>query len=323
MDTPLLEARDIYKYFPIKKGLVFKKEIATVKAVDGVSFSIVPGETLGLIGESGCGKTTLSRVVMRMIPETSGSVYYNGKPVTSGNLLEYRQNVQMIFQDPYSSIDPRMKIEDIVTEGLRIHTKMNRSERRKAVLPIMDRVGLGETALEKYPHEFSGGQRQRIGIVRALSLNPKALICDEPVSALDVSVQASILNLFAELQRERGLAYLFITHDMSVVRHVSKRIAVMYLGRIVEIAEKKELFSDPLHPYTNALMNAIPVPDPHLREARKLLSGDPPSPIDPPPGCPFKNRCDQAMERCGVEMPAMTEIAAGHFVACHLFGKGD
>ena len=323
MDTPLLEARDIYKYFPIKKGLVFKKEVATVKAVDGVSFSIVPGETLGLIGESGCGKTTLSRVVMRMIPETSGSVYYNGKPVTSGNLLEYRQNVQMIFQDPYSSIDPRMKIEDIVTEGLRIHTKMNRSERRKAVLPIMDRVGLGETALEKYPHEFSGGQRQRIGIVRALALNPKALICDEPVSALEVAVQASILNLFAELQRERGLAYLFITHDMSVVRHVSKRIAVMYLGRIVEIAEKKELFSDPLHPYTNALMNAIPVPDPHLREARKLLSGDPPSPIDPPPGCPFKNRCDQAMERCGVEMPAMTEISAGHFVACHLFGKGD
>ena len=321
MSNPILEARDIYKYFPIKKGFIRKKEVGAVKAVDGVSFALNEGETLGLIGESGCGKTTVSRVVMRLMPETSGSVLYEGQPITPENILKYRQQVQMVFQDPYLSIDPRMKIEHIVTEGLRIHTNMTRKERRAAIMPIMERIGLGEDALEKYPHEFSGGQRQRIGIARALALNPKVLICDEPVSALDVSVQASILNLFAELQRERNLSYLFISHDMSVVRHVSNRIAVMYLGRIVEIAEKKELFDNPLHPYTEALMSAIPVPDPHMRTERKLLAGDPPSPINPPPGCPFQTRCDRVCDICRTTPPQMRSITPTHSVACHLYDK--
>ena len=318
----LLETKNLKKHFPVKRKLFEKGPVKTVKAVDGVSLKIYKGEALGLIGESGCGKSTLSRVILKLIPATEGEVLFHGEPVTGKNLMKFRQQVQMVFQDPYSSLDPRMSVRRIIEEPLRVHTKLSAREKLEIVKPVLQQIGLPEEALDKFPHEFSGGQRQRIGIARALVTKPELLICDEPVSALDVSIQSSILNLFKKMQREMGLSYLFITHDMSVVKHVSDRIAVMYLGRIVELAETKELFSNTLHPYSKALMNAIPIPDPTLPVKKAALTGEPPSPINMPSGCAFHTRCPYATEECRMKVPEFRDMGNGHFVACHHCGKG-
>ena len=318
----LLETKNLKKHFPVKRKLFEKGPVKTVKAVDGVSLKIYKGEALGLIGEPGCGKSTLSRVILKLIPATEGEVLFHGEPVTGKNLMKFRQQVQMVFQDPYSSLDPRMSVRRIIEEPLRVHTKLSAREKLEIVKPVLQQIGLPEEALDKFPHEFSGGQRQRIGIARALVTKPELLICDEPVSALDVSIQSSILNLFKKMQREMGLSYLFITHDMSVVKHVSDRIAVMYLGRIVELAETKELFSNTLHPYSKALMNAIPIPDPTLPVKKAALTGEPPSPINMPSGCAFHTRCPYATEECRTKVPEFRDMGNGHFVACHHCGKG-
>ena len=320
-EKTLLELKDIKKYFPTRKKAFSSKPVKFVKAVDGVSFQLFRGEALGLIGESGCGKSTLSRVAMSLVAPTQGEVWFDGQRIGPENIMAFRRRVQMVFQDPYSSLDPRMSVARIIEEPLRVHTRKSRQEMLQAVLPVLEQVGLKKEALKKYPHEFSGGQRQRIGIARALVTQPDLLVCDEPVSALDVSIQSSILNLFKKMQREMGLSYLFISHDMSVVKHVSDRIAVMYLGRIVEIAPTKELFANTLHPYSQALMSAIPIPDPTMRQKRLPLEGEPPSPIDPPSGCTFHERCRHCMQVCRYEVPALQGSANGHLVACHLYGK--
>lgn len=319
----LLEAKNIKKYFPVKKKWFQKEPEKAVKAVDGVSLKIYRGEALGLIGESGCGKSTLSRVIMQLIEPTEGEIFLDGEKVTSENIMNFRKKVQMVFQDPYSSLDSRMTVRKIIEEPLRVHTKLNVSEKLEIVRPVLGQIGMTEEALDKYPHEFSGGQRQRIGIARALVLKPELLICDEPVSALDVSIQSSILNLFKRMQRELGLSYLFISHDMSVVKYVSDRIAVMYLGHIVELADKEELFCNTLHPYTQALMNAIPVPDPTIKRKEAVLKGDIPSPIDTPAGCPFHSRCQYATDRCRAEAPQLVDVGNGHYLACHNHVKGE
>lgn len=314
----LLELRHLKKFFPVTKG-IFKKSKGVVKAVNDVNLTICKGETLGLIGESGCGKSTLARVIMGLTAPTDGVILYQNQPVDRKHMTQFRRKVQMIFQDPYSSLDPRMTIGNIIEEPLRIHTKLSKAEKNAAVLPLLEKVSIAEDSLKKYPHEFSGGQQQRIGIARALVLTPELMICDEPVSALDVSVQAQILNLFKKLQKEYGLTYLFVSHDMSVIRHVSDRIAVMYLGRIVELATKKEFFENTLHPYSAALMNAIPEPDPDAPVKKVRLKGELPSPLAPPPGCPFQTRCCKVMERCRAECPPLKEVRPDHFAACYLY----
>ena len=316
----VLTVENLKKYFPVQKG-VLRRTIGTVFAVDGVSFSIAKGETLGLVGESGCGKSTVGRAVLRLIEPTAGSIKLAGKDITRlprRELRPFRKEMQIIFQDPFSSLDPRMSAGEIVAEPLRVHSAGARKERRERVAELFQRVGLRLAQMANYPHQFSGGQRQRIGIARALALSPKLIIADEPVSSLDVSIQAQVLNLMLELQRELGLSYLFISHNLAVIEHVSDRVAVMYLGRLVEYAGKEALFGQPLHPYTELLLAAVPVPDPAVKRARRVMEGDVPSVINPPAGCHFHPRCPYAFERCRMESPPLREVAPRHWVACHL-----
>jgi len=322
---PLLEVTDLKKHFPIHKG-VFSKVSGQVYAVDGVSFSIGRGETLGLVGESGCGKSTVGRTLLRLLEPTDGSIRIDGEDITHlerDKLLPYRRRMQMIYQDPYASLNPRMSAGEIVGEPLVIHDIGTPQERRERVAALFERVGLRPEAMNSYPHEFSGGQRQRIGIARALALNPELIVGDEPVSALDVSIQAQILNLLMELQDELKLSYLFVAHDLAVVEHISHRVAVMYLGRIVEMTDKRSLFEMPLHPYTEALLSAVPIPKASARSRKRvILKGDVPSPINPPPGCHFHARCPYAMPRCRTDVPALREVTPGHLVSCHLHDGG-
>ena len=313
----LVEVSHLKEYFPINTGMFTSKPL---KAVDDVSFSIRRGETLGLVGESGCGKTTVGRTLLHLYEPTGGEVRFEGKPIrTKADINEFRRKATMVFQDPYSSLNPRMTVSDIIGEPLDIHKMYrNKAEREQRILELMDRVGLNSEHASRYAHEFSGGQRQRIGIARALALNPKFIVCDEPVSALDVSIQAQVINMFDELQDEMGLTYLFIAHDILVVRHISDRIAVMYLGKMVELADAKEIYEHPLHPYTQSLMSAVPQPDPKVARANKriVLSGDIPSPLNAPSGCPFRTRCLRATAACAEAMPEFKEVAPGHFAAC-------
>ncbi len=318
MQQPLIEVKDLKEYFNINTGLFKSKPL---KAVDGVSFSINKGETLGLVGESGCGKTTVGRTLLHLYKPTDGEIWYNGKKIeTKEDIKEFRKKAAMVFQDPYSSLNPRMTVADIIGEPLDVHKMYSsKQERQERILELMEHVGLNSEHAARYAHEFSGGQRQRIGIARALAMNPDFIVCDEPVSALDVSIQAQVINMFDELQEKLGLTYLFIAHDLLVVRHISDRIAVMYLGRMVELADAEEIYNHPLHPYSQSLLSAVPVPDPKIARANKriMLTGDIPSPLNAPSGCPFRTRCSHACERCSESMPEFREVSAGHFVACH------
>ena len=317
-EDALLEVRDLCTHFPVRRGLL-GRTIGSVRAVDGISFTLGRGKTLGLVGESGCGKTTAGRTILRLIPATSGSVLFGGEDVFAlppGELRRLREHMQIIFQDPYGSLNPRMTIGGIIGEPLKIHGRARGRDLENRVAELLDRVGLSPSYRNRYPHEFSGGQRQRIGIARALALQPKFIVCDEPVSALDVSIQSQVLNILKDLQREFGLTYLFIAHNLSVVEHISDRVAVMYLGKIVEMTGREELFRNPLHPYTQALMSAIPIPDPHLRRQRILLAGDVPSPLNPPSGCRFHPRCPVAIGHCAVQEPAFREVSPSHWAAC-------
>ena len=312
----LIEVKDLKMYFPIRTGFM---KTTMLKAVDGVNFSIKPGETLGLVGESGCGKTTVGRTLLRLYKPTGGEIYYDGNLVTDKNMLQYRPKMQMVFQDPYSSLDPRMTVEEIIGEPLDVHhLYSNTKERREKILGLMELVGLNAEHATRYVHEFSGGQRQRIGIARALAVDPKFIVCDEAVSALDVSIQAQVINMFEELQEKLGVAYLFIAHDLLVVRHISNRIAVMYLGRVVETADADELSDSPIHPYTQSLLSAVPIPDPKIAKSSKriILEGDVPSPLKMPSGCAFRTRCRYATEKCAMECPQLTDRGNGHMVAC-------
>lgn len=314
----LLEVKGLKKYFNINVGMFKSKPL---KAVDDVSFTIKKGETLGLVGESGCGKTTVGRTILNLYKPTAGEIKFDGKVIkTKSDLNEFRKKATMVFQDPYSSLNPRMTVSDIIGEPLDVHKLCaDKKEREERILELMGHVGLNSEHASRYAHEFSGGQRQRIGIARALAVNPEFIVCDEPVSALDVSIQAQVINMFGELQQQLGLTYLFIAHDLLVVRHISDRIAVMYLGRMVELADAAEIYDHPLHPYSKSLLSAVPVPDPKIARANKriVLSGDIPSPLDAPSGCPFRTRCQYATEKCALSMPEFREVSSGHFVACH------
>jgi peptide/nickel transport system ATP-binding protein/oligopeptide transport system ATP-binding protein len=318
--SDLLIVKDLVKYFPVRGGLL-QRTVAQVQAVDKVSFTVKNGETLGLVGESGCGKTTVGRSILRLIEPTSGQVTFNGEDVLSmraGSLKALRRDMQIIFQDPYASLNPRMPIGESVMEGLNIHKIGQPKERWDVAIQMLKKVGLEEYHARRYPHEFSGGQRQRIGIARALALQPKFIVCDEPVSALDVSIQSQVLNILRELQREFGLTYLFIAHNLSVVEHISDRVGVMYLGKMVELANRDDLYREPLHPYTKALMSAIPIPHPNVKRERTILKGDVPSPLNPPKGCRFHTRCPIAVEKCSVDEPEFREARPGHWTACWL-----
>jgi len=320
MKEPLLEVKDLKKYFPIKGG-IFSKAIGYVYAVDGVSFYLNEGESLGLVGESGCGKSTTARAILRLIEPTEGEILFQGKDICKLNPTEMRsvrRDMQIVFQDPYASLDPRRTVEQIIGEPLNVFRISTKKERRDRIAYLLQKVGLSPDHARRYPHEFSGGQRQRIGIARALALNPKLIIGDEPVSALDVSIQAQVINLLEDIQKEFNLSYMIIAHDLAVVEHVCDRIAVMYLGRIVELAKDRELYTSPLHPYTIALLSAIPVPDPNITKKRIILEGDVPSPMRPPSGCHFHTRCPQKNEECKTTVPQLTDIGDGHYVACHL-----
>ena len=329
-DGPLVEVNDLKMHFPVTSGVIFQKKVADVKAVDGVSFQIKKGETLGLVGESGCGKTTTGRCILQLYSPTSGQIKFNGRDLTDiskKDMRAMRREMQVIFQDPYGSLNPRMTCGDIVGEPLKVHKLTSgKGEYRDRVSELLVTVGLNPYMTDRYPHEFSGGQRQRIGIARALAVNPSFIVCDEPVSALDVSIQAQIVNLLEDLQDDLGLTYLFIAHDLSVVKHVSDRIAVMYLGHIVEIADRNELYANPLHPYPRALISAIPIPDPILEAEREriILTGDVPSPLSPPDGCVFHTRCPVGDADCEVEMPELREVSTDHWVSCiKVPGYGD
>ncbi len=317
-NQPLVEVKNLKEYFDINVGMFRTKPL---KAVDDVSFSINKGETLGLVGESGCGKTTVGRTLLHLYKPTGGEIWFKGKQIkTRSDIKEFRKKATMVFQDPYSSLDPRMTVADIIGEPLDVHKMYSsKKERRERILELMGHVGLNSEHAARYAHEFSGGQRQRIGIARALAVDPDFIVCDEPVSALDVSIQAQVINMFEDLQAKLGLTYLFIAHDLLVVRHISNRIAVMYLGKIVELADAQEIYERPLHPYSKSLLSAVPLPDPKAARANKriVLSGDIPSPLNAPSGCPFRTRCAYATERCAAEVPEFREMSSGHFVACH------
>jgi oligopeptide transport system ATP-binding protein len=316
----LVRVRNLKKYFPITRGVI-QRHVGDVKAVDDVSFDIYRGETLGLVGESGCGKTTAGRTIIRLYEATEGEIVFDGtdiRKLRGGELRQIRRRIQMIFQDPYASLNPRMTVGAIVSEPLEVHRVARGAEKRERVQELLRIVGLNPYFANRYPHEFSGGQRQRIGIARALALNPDLIVCDEPISSLDVSIQAQVVNLMEELQEQMGLTYLFIAHDLSMVRHISDRMAVMYLGKVVELTDRDEIYDNPLHPYTQALMSAVPVPDPEIEEKRQriILEGDLPSPANPPSGCNFNTRCPVAMEECFAGEPEFKEVTPGHWVAC-------
>jgi oligopeptide/dipeptide ABC transporter ATP-binding protein len=316
----VLEVQDLVKHFPVQRG-VLRRTVGHVKAVDGVSFAIAPGETLCLVGESGCGKSTVARLILRLLQPTSGSIRLEGDDVTrlgESAMRPYRRQVQMVFQDPYASLNPRLTAGDIIAEPLENYSRLSADDRRERVAKLLQRVGLRADSMKRYPFEFSGGQRQRLGIARALALQPNLIVADEPVSALDVSVQAQVLNLLMDLQEEFGLAYLFVSHDLGVVEHIGHRIAVMYLGKVVELADKQTLFREPQHPYSQALIAAAPIPNPRARRERMVIEGDVPSPVNPPSGCRFHTRCPFATDRCRSEEPQLRQIAQGHLVACHL-----
>jgi oligopeptide/dipeptide ABC transporter ATP-binding protein len=318
--SPVLEVRNVTKHFPVRRGWLGRRT-GTVHAVEGVSFKVQPGETLGLVGESGCGKSTTGKMILKLIEPTAGEIYLNGERIDSlsrGAMRQRRRVLQVVFQDPYASLNPRMRAKEIVAEPLRNFAAMRDGEIEDTVIELLRQVGLRPDQMMRFPHEFSGGQRQRLVIARALALKPKVIVCDEPVSALDVSVQAQVINLLAELQADFGVAYVFIAHDLAVVEHISHRVAVMYLGRIVELAERSALFGNPQHPYTQALLSAVPVPDPGAKPKRVILQGEVPSPINPPSGCHFHTRCPYAEARCRVEIPLLREVSPGHIAACHL-----
>ena len=323
--SSLVEIKDLCKYFKTKKGL-FSGNKGLLKAVDGVSLNIEKGETLGLVGESGCGKSTLGRTLLKLYNPTAGEIFYNNNEIGSlsnKDMKSYRKHMQMIFQDPYASLNPRMTVGDIIGESLDMHNIAQGKEREEKIKYYINKVGLHPDHINRYPYEFSGGQRQRIGIARALAVNPNFIVCDEPISALDVSIQAQIVNMLEELQDEMRLTYLFIAHDLSMVKHISNRVGIMYLGKLVEISDSEEIYNNPVHPYTKALLSAIPIPDPDIAKSKQriILEGDIPSPIDPPPGCRFMSRCRYVKEICKEEEPKLKEVSPGHCVACHLFNK--